>query len=155
MNEAHTIQYCECGEALESRLIQNHKSNLCTRRIVTCEYCPLQMPYVEKYEHEQKCGSQTQKCEKCKKYIMKKDATVHTIDCETLNTPYYYSSSPTHSFTTPQNKRQGEEVMLCPTCMTPFVHFDDLEVHMISSHENVYGADSQTSLVENKELTEQ
>lgn len=62
----------ECGQEMEARLLENHTKNECPRRIVQCQYCPLQMPYNEKFEHEKKCGTQTINCEKCHKYVQKK-----------------------------------------------------------------------------------
>jgi hypothetical protein len=72
MQESHSIKYCECGAPVESRLMASHKAEDCPLRIVTCSFCPLQMAYRELYEHEQMCGSQTQKCETCSKYILKR-----------------------------------------------------------------------------------
>jgi hypothetical protein len=27
-----------------------------------------------------------------------------------------------------------DDVLLCPVCMNPFQHFDDLQVHLLSEH---------------------
>ncbi len=72
MSEAHTIVFCECGARLESRMLTSHKENDCPKRIVRCSFCPLEMSYIEKYEHELKCGSQTEKCDTCKRYIQRR-----------------------------------------------------------------------------------
>lgn len=71
-NEFHALVYCECGQPVEKRLLQQHKETDCPRRTSTCEFCPLQMPYVEKFEHERKCGSQTVKCDTCGRYVQKR-----------------------------------------------------------------------------------
>lgn len=150
MTDFHSIVYCECGAALEKRLLEAHKQNDCPRRIVTCSYCPLEMPYVEKFEHEIKCGSQTIRCEQCKRYIQKRDYPVHQVECATLSASGYPASPPAPGFYTPHissprpaspfsatsAKRPHEEnLMVCPVCMSPFEHLDDLQVHMISVHE--------------------
>jgi len=133
IKDLHTLVLCECGQELETRLLEFHKASECPKRIVRCQYCPLEMPYVERYEHEKKCGSQTDRCEFCHKYVKKQDLAVHVVDCQKpkaipeLN--QYY-----HPPQFPQNKRQGEDVLLCPMCDTPFVHYDDLEVHVLTAH---------------------
>lgn len=145
MSEFHAMVYCECGTALENRVLQTHKEIECPKRIVRCQYCPLEMPYNEKLAHENRCGSQTEKCDKCNKYIRRSEFPVHIVECSKPKptTPYSHFYRPIQTeqpdfpeIGTSTNKRQGEEVLLCPICMNPFVHLDDLEVHMISQHEN-------------------
>jgi len=108
------------------------------------------MPYNEKFEHENRCGSQTERCEQCHKYIRRSEFPVHMVECSKPKPAspdyrgFYRRQPPLATSTATEfteiggatNKRQGEEVLLCPICMNPFVHLDDLQVHMISQHES-------------------
>jgi len=68
----HGKEFCECGQELEKYLVPNHKMNDCPLRIVRCFYCPLEMPYRNRYQHAQQCGSQTDRCENCNRYVRKR-----------------------------------------------------------------------------------
>jgi len=99
------------------------------------------MPYIERFEHEQKCGTQTEKCSKCHKYIQKRDSVVHEVECQEEITKR--ETERRHNEEQMKRKRQfyntatkSEELMFCPICMQPFEDFDNLQVHMISDHVN-------------------
>eukprot|EP01117_Protostelium_nocturnum_P006305 TRINITY_DN2276_c1_g1_i1.p1 TRINITY_DN2276_c1_g1~~TRINITY_DN2276_c1_g1_i1.p1 ORF type:complete len:987 (-),score=366.44 TRINITY_DN2276_c1_g1_i1:33-2858(-) len=137
--EFHALTVCDCGTPIEKRLLSQHKENECPKRIVTCSYCPLQMPYVERFEHEMKCGSQTVKCETCNKYVKKKDLPVHMVECAFSSggggeSPNRFNP-PIGPQTGGMNEPRSQDMMMCPICMSPFEHLDDLQVHMISEHE--------------------
>ncbi len=54
----------------------------CTSRPVKCDYCELELPYAKIAEHKDFCGSRTELCAKCNRYIQLKDLDVHTaMDC--------------------------------------------------------------------------
>lgn len=40
------------------------------------------MPFVEIQEHEKKCGSQTEKCAKCNRYIQRKGEFFHMLEID-------------------------------------------------------------------------
>ena len=152
MAEVHTIVYCECGDGVEARFMEKHKLQDCKKRIVKCEYCPLEMPYIEKFEHEMKCGSQTERCEKCRKYIQKRDLMVHMVDCETgySSSPSKYVGSPYRtSFVPPPSPPRTQVVSdeyMCEVCKVPFEHFDDLQVHMLTAHESTENMDTDAKM---------
>ena len=57
-----------------------------------CEYCELELPHVEMEAHEDYCGSRTECCPKCKRYIQIRDHDQHEItDCA-----YPEQKPPTH-----------------------------------------------------------
>ncbi|PRP87573.1 hypothetical protein PROFUN_04600 [Planoprotostelium fungivorum] len=139
MQEVHAMVYCECGAHMQKRDLPLHRQNDCPKRTVTCNYCPLQMPYNERFEHEAKCGSQTVKCEGCSRYIMKKDLDVHEVECQFAREAGVYNRNETYTQPTytapPPPQPQEDNRMACPICRTSFEHLDDLQVHMITSHE--------------------
>ena len=148
MEEFHSVVFCDCGDAIEKRLLSTHKLTECPKRIVRCSYCPLDMPYVELFEHEAKCGSQTEKCDSCSRYIQKRDLLVHMVTCaeeqelrkqglkgnsgnSPYGSPFKYGGGgiPGHfAPPSPPAKKPEEDLMPCPYCSTPFLHLDDLEV---------------------------
>lgn len=72
IQEKHSKITCECGIEIEKIFLENHKKNDCPKRLVHCDYCSLQIAYIEKYQHQIRCGSQTEKCINCNRYIKKK-----------------------------------------------------------------------------------
>ena len=50
-----------------------------------CNFCELSLKAMELNEHEKACGSRTEKCEKCNKFVMIRDAETH--DCTLVNPP--------------------------------------------------------------------
>ena len=49
---------------------------------MSCQYCELDLPFSEMAAHVEYCGSRTDKCEKCNRYVQKKDLEEHlSNDC--------------------------------------------------------------------------
>ena len=46
-------------------------------RMVDCQYCELQVKALDRYQHEDQCGSRTDVCEKCQQYVMLKKMKEH------------------------------------------------------------------------------
>ena len=68
----HSYVICDlCGIKCSQGEFEKHKIN-CSCRLVPCKYCELNVIYQELTEHENICGSTTQKCEKCGLFIEKK-----------------------------------------------------------------------------------
>lgn len=78
--EMHELKQCpNCGDEYENQYSQNHQ---CINPDVTCKYCEAVMKSSLMPEHVEYCENQTQECEKCKKYIKKKDFEGHQkINC--------------------------------------------------------------------------
>src|SRR4051812_44722909 len=74
------------------------------------------------------------------------DLAVHMVECESLRVIKPFSSHFESSFPTPPgpsspfaatfpradstNTTTDDNLMMCPTCHEPFMHLDDLQVHM-------------------------
>ena len=68
----HSYVICDlCGIKCSQGEFEKHKID-CSCRLVPCKYCELNVIYQELTEHENICGSTTQKCEKCGLFIEKK-----------------------------------------------------------------------------------
>jgi hypothetical protein len=75
--EAHKPVKCVCGESIEMRLLAQHKQNDCMHRPMPCTYCKLRKKMLELPAHEEYCGSRTEKCAKCQRFVSMKDHAQH------------------------------------------------------------------------------
>lgn len=75
--EYHAPIICECGESIEKRHIDSHKADLCRKRQKQCCYCELSLDFGEYESHVEFCGSRTDLCTKCSRYIQLKDFNRH------------------------------------------------------------------------------
>lgn len=75
--EYHAKVKCECGEELEKMNLEEHKENTCPNRILDCQFCELQLPFCKLSSHVEYCGSRTEKCDTCNRFIQKKDLEKH------------------------------------------------------------------------------
>ena len=75
--EFHEKIKCECGDHVEKDKLAAHKSDTCRKRQTQCYYCDLSLDSDKFQDHLNFCGSRTEKCEKCDKYIQIKDRIAH------------------------------------------------------------------------------
>lgn len=75
--EYHTEVKCECGQRLEKMNLEEHKETTCPNRLVDCQFCELQLPFCKLTTHVDYCGSRTEKCDVCDRFIQKKDFEMH------------------------------------------------------------------------------
>jgi len=155
LKEEHAKVACQCGSTMEKRFLGEHKAKQCSLREVTCSFCPLQMPYEEKYEHEAKCGSLTILCDLCSSYVRKQDLAVHSVNCGKPREFDNFFSSKRHRKSEISLPQADKDVLLCPVCSDPFTLLDDLQVHMISNHENAMSDSSQDQINENPQQSQQ
>ena len=77
MKSDHSYTICDlCGLKFTNNEIINHKT-ICDYRLVPCRFCELNVIFIELEEHENTCGSTTQKCGKCGLFIEKKNFKNH------------------------------------------------------------------------------
>lgn len=80
---AHKPVKCVCGESVEMRLLALHKQRDCLHRLQACQFCKLRKKLVDLPAHEDYCGSRTEKCQKCARFITIKDwAEHHRSQCK-------------------------------------------------------------------------
>ena len=65
---------------MEKRFIEDHEKKECRERKEICQFCRIDKPYKEMAEHEEYCGSRTEPCDDCGRYVMMKDALTHQCD---------------------------------------------------------------------------
>lgn len=75
--EVHRRVNCVCGDSLEIRFLALHKLQECLHRPHACKYCKLKKKLVDLPDHQEYCGSRTEKCSKCQKFVSIKDYQFH------------------------------------------------------------------------------
>ena len=64
-------------------LFWTFKAELCQKRMASCFFCELALPFDKFEEHLNYCGSRTEKCSVCNRYVQMKDKYKHeTSNCE-------------------------------------------------------------------------
>lgn len=57
----------------------------CPERLKSCEYCELELPWSSLLKHSLSCGSRTELCSDCGRYVQFKHQQKHALECS--NTP--------------------------------------------------------------------
>ncbi|RXG51087.1 E3 ubiquitin-protein ligase [Armadillidium vulgare] len=80
---------------------------LCPKRLVVCKYCELEIVAAESEKHLEYCGSRTDRCKGCTKYVQFKYLQFH------------YEND--HKYLNPEEKEgnDGEDGEECPVCLGP------------------------------------
>ncbi|XP_065055134.1 uncharacterized protein LOC135683718 isoform X2 [Rhopilema esculentum] len=79
MAEFHALVECKCKLKIEKAQLEKHEKEDCLMRMVPCKFCEVSLKFGDMPDHENACGSRTEKCEKCGNYIMIKFSMTH--DC--------------------------------------------------------------------------
>ncbi|KAF7042899.1 hypothetical protein CFC21_052381 [Triticum aestivum] len=93
-NENHAPVNCSlCKETLRPEILDLHKSEQCTQRMVACAYCEYELPAIDIHEHQDVCGNRTEFCQTCKKYIRLREWIGHEMQCHVSSNGSEESSS--------------------------------------------------------------
>uniref|UniRef100_A0A3Q3WFE0 TRAFD1/XAF1 zinc finger domain-containing protein n=1 Tax=Mola mola TaxID=94237 RepID=A0A3Q3WFE0_MOLML len=80
--EQHTQVKCsKCKKKVEHCQLIDHESNECVERLCECRFCELEVPWRQLDEHEQVCGSRTELCGDCGRYVTLRDQPEHGHTC--------------------------------------------------------------------------
>lgn len=80
MSVIHGMLKCECGAEFEQDLLKLHKEYECPRRPVKCVFCGLELPYNERFKHQNDCGGRTATCPHCNKIFKRRDMKTHLVE---------------------------------------------------------------------------
>uniref|UniRef100_A0A672MVH7 XIAP associated factor 1 n=1 Tax=Sinocyclocheilus grahami TaxID=75366 RepID=A0A672MVH7_SINGR len=76
-----------CNKKMERRHLLDHEMNIqsheCTERPPICEFCQLEHPLSNLKEHKVSCGSRTERCSDCGRYVKLMDQLEHAQICST------------------------------------------------------------------------
>ena len=76
------INCVQCGQKTTRIEEGNHLANECGKRPIPCRYCEISLPRERMTEHEEYCGSRTEWCPKCSRYVLIKDLRGHEKSCD-------------------------------------------------------------------------
>ncbi|CAI5462693.1 unnamed protein product [Closterium sp. Yama58-4] len=100
MAAVHAPAPCSlCGEPMERRLLPEHEASACPLRSLICAFCDLPVTAMDLQSHTDVCGSRTDRCEICSKYVLKRDQEAHQQQ-------HLLQPSP-HNAATPSASRDG------------------------------------------------
>uniref|UniRef100_A0A668A5H7 XIAP associated factor 1 n=1 Tax=Myripristis murdjan TaxID=586833 RepID=A0A668A5H7_9TELE len=91
LHESHCRRFlCLCPDCEEPvpkeqldqhRLDQHTQADECEERLQCCKFCELEVPWKELDEHSAACGSRTERCGDCGRYVTLKDQLEHDKIC--------------------------------------------------------------------------
>uniref|UniRef100_A0A4W5P7L4 XIAP associated factor 1 n=1 Tax=Hucho hucho TaxID=62062 RepID=A0A4W5P7L4_9TELE len=102
------VKCTKCDRKVESCQLLDHE---CKALLQRCEFCPVELPLSAMAEHSVACGSRTERCSDCGRYVTLRDQPEHAQICPDLYVPD--NPSPSSS-----NSRRTEVV--CKSCMRSF-----------------------------------
>ncbi|GLD52897.1 XIAP-associated factor 1 [Lates japonicus] len=121
--EQHTQVRCsKCNQKMERCHLMDHESDECVERPQTCQFCELVLPWKELDEHCLVCGSRTELCRDCNRYVKLRDQPGHGLTCSASNN----SSGPPQTTSTPPNKTKV--TVTCKGCAA-LIAAEDIEKH--------------------------
>ena len=75
------IDCVHCGQKTTRIDEENHLASECTKALIPCHYCDILLPREKMSKHQDFCGSRTELCEKCNRYVMMRDLQKHETSC--------------------------------------------------------------------------
>ncbi|KAL2634561.1 hypothetical protein R1flu_006040 [Riccia fluitans] len=79
-NEYHAPAVCQlCGTKVNREHLTTHEQEKCPRRMVECEYCDFPVEAAHLPAHSDVCGSRTEMCIPCGKYVRLREKYVHDV----------------------------------------------------------------------------
>ncbi|PWA20504.1 hypothetical protein CCH79_00003509, partial [Gambusia affinis] len=80
--EQHTMVKCsKCNKKTERCHLKDHEADECPERLQKCMFCELEVPWKQLEEHTVVCGSRTELCKDCGRYIKLSDQSEHSSTC--------------------------------------------------------------------------
>lgn len=125
--EQHTQVRCsKCNQKMQRRFLMDHEADECVERLQSCQFCELELPFKELHEHSLACGSRTELCRDCGRYVTLRDQPGHGLTCAATDED---SSPPQTTSQRPPESRQM--TVRCVRCMASFPA-DDIEKHKLA-----------------------
>lgn len=76
-----TVSCSLCNETVERENFSEHKGQYCLQRIVKCDYCDFPLPAVDLFQHQEVCGSRTELCYLCRRFVILRELVNHESRC--------------------------------------------------------------------------
>ncbi|KAM9801278.1 XIAP-associated factor 1 [Neosynchiropus ocellatus] len=80
--EEHAMVKCsKCNKKMEKCHLSDHEVEECVQRMQECKFCQIELPFKELHEHAVACGSRTELCIDCGRYVKLMDQQTHDQTC--------------------------------------------------------------------------
>uniref|UniRef100_UPI0037E81D98 XIAP-associated factor 1 n=1 Tax=Semicossyphus pulcher TaxID=241346 RepID=UPI0037E81D98 len=147
--EQHTQVKCsKCNQKMERCHLLDHESDQCVERLQSCEFCELELPFKELDEHCLACGSRTELCTDCGRYVTMRDQPGHGLTCSAADSA---SGPPVTTAKLPADNKKT--TASCRACMTSFPA-EDIEQHEMECILATTRADEEAESEEKEEESE-
>ncbi|XP_034404716.1 XIAP-associated factor 1 [Cyclopterus lumpus] len=126
--EQHTEVRCsKCHLKMERRHLVDHESDRCEERLQSCHYCQLELPHRDLDQHHVVCGSRTELCRDCNRYVTLRDRPGHGDTCSATGCSATGGSAPPPPPPPPPPQTAGKlppnntkSTATCGCCMASF-----------------------------------
>ncbi|XP_029026050.1 XIAP-associated factor 1 [Betta splendens] len=126
--DQHAVVRCsKCNKKMERRFLLDHESDECMERLQSCPFCDLELPWKDLQQHRVACGSRTELCRDCGRYVKLSDQAQHSWTCSGADG----DSSPDQTARASQSKRNL--TVSCSSCMASFPE-DEIDKHKLGCH---------------------
>lgn len=76
--EFHSLRKCDqCEVSIEAFKLPEHKKTLCSKRKLICKFCHQPKMAMEMSDHENYCGSRTERCDRCPDWVQLREWDSH------------------------------------------------------------------------------
>ncbi|XP_034722644.1 XIAP-associated factor 1 [Etheostoma cragini] len=124
--EQHIQVSCsKCNQKMERCHLADHEADECVERLQSCQFCELELPWKELAEHCLVCGSRTELCRDCGRYVTLRDQPKHGLTCSVTNN----GTDPPQTTSKPPPNKTNISVT-CRNCMASFPA-EDIEEHKL------------------------
>ncbi|XP_066552047.1 XIAP-associated factor 1 [Amia ocellicauda] len=130
--EHSQVRCPQCKKKVENCKLEEHKSEQCENRVLGCEFCQLELPFRKLQEHREQCGSKTQQCPDCGRYIKLRDVDAHALTC-TPTAPTESEVLEDTAAPIPRAPTQKPSSELCWYCMKSFPP-EQLKAHQVDCY---------------------
>ncbi|KAJ7990263.1 hypothetical protein DPEC_G00298510 [Dallia pectoralis] len=86
-DEHSQVKCTKCNKKMERCQLLDHQADECEARPQCCEFCELELPMSDMVEHSAVCGSRTERCSDCGRYVTLRDRQGHAQICPDLYSP--------------------------------------------------------------------
>eukprot|EP00850_Spirogloea_muscicola_P001764 SM000006S19529 [mRNA] locus=s6:1384577:1385972:- [translate_table: standard] len=97
-DDVHAQVLCSlCGASVTRLRLQSHEAQECPERMVECPFCDFPVAARHSADHIDVCGSRTEWCAQCARYVRRRDWPTHDLQAHRGNgsgAMYNTSSSP-------------------------------------------------------------
>lgn len=118
--EQHALVRCpKCQKKMEKRLLAEHEEEQCPARVEACGFCELEMSWADLQEHSVACGSRTELCLDCGRYVRLFDRDQHRSTCSDQDL-YNEEATPTRGAHGPVKTETRNIKVYCKICKALF-----------------------------------